>query len=114
MLGMAHCQNGTGSLAHHFFGDASQEHMGQAAVAVRAHDDQIDVVFSGKQEDLIVGGSLAHRTVDRQTLQMVLLDLPLQSRTDGRRELLDVRGDGGATLTASGMKRARSCTACSR
>jgi hypothetical protein len=46
MFGVMNCQDGTQGLPNHHLGHASEQQAREAAAAVRAHDDQVDVVFS--------------------------------------------------------------------
>src|SRR5205807_402221 len=44
VLGVAHRQHRAGGPPYHLLRDAAQEDVGQPRVAVRAHDDEIDVL----------------------------------------------------------------------
>lgn len=55
-----HGQYRTGGLAHHFFGNAAQQHVGQGAAPVGAHDNQIRMVVAGGADDLLYRLALNH------------------------------------------------------
>ena len=53
VVGARDRQDRAGRAPDHLFGDASQEEVGQAAAAVGAHDDQVDVVATRMIQDLL-------------------------------------------------------------
>src|SRR5438105_3375394 len=72
VLGMAHRQHRTGRLAHDLLRDAAEQHVGQPAMPVRAHHDQVDVGFPGVAHDLVERSAFAHLPVENEALELVL------------------------------------------
>jgi hypothetical protein len=60
LLDWANNEHRAGRVTYDAFGDTAHEQMCQAGAALRAHDDKINVAFSGKPTDLY--GGLPHTT----------------------------------------------------
>src|SRR5262245_47423134 len=89
VLGMPHRQDRTRRLAYHLLRHATKQDMDQSRVAMRAHHDDVDVLFLGELDDLVKGGPFAHLLVDRELLEMVFARRALQSVLDGGGHLRD-------------------------
>src|SRR5262245_39548451 len=89
MLRMAHGQEGTGSLTNHLFSDAAQKDVRQPTPAVRAHDDEVDVLFPGQVDDLVEGRAWPDLGMDGQLAKLAVLDEPVQGGACRFQELLD-------------------------
>src|SRR5262249_25309061 len=74
VFGMPHGQDGARRLADHFLGHAAQQHVDQAAVPVRAHDDQIDVRLLGELDDLVERRTHPCLNIRFEPLELVLFD----------------------------------------
>src|SRR5262249_32089330 len=97
MLWMAHRQHRAGRFADDFLGDAAQQHMDQPGVAVRAHDDEVDIRFAGKADDLVKRRTFADLGMYGEAAQLMRVNEAVQSLADRRGELLRRRRNWNGT-----------------
>lgn len=109
MLRMPNRKDRTRRLADDFFGHAAQEHVGQTAVAVRSHNDEVGVDFAGAADDFVERRAFADVLLDLESLELVLGNQPLEARLDrgcdrfggwqrGGLDRDDIRNDEGEVL----------------